>query len=214
MKRKIRRVKNHQILKTITCTAALTALICFGVFCVWRYQDEQKQDEQTNNDTPTETISAAEYQNAESNNQEIKIVEKSKEDTNNKTESPEATTEAEEDSKSAAEAASKKQETAKNESGLKIAEPIVDAEPDGSDFYGEVPNILDEEGTCIFEFSNGTKTITKETGIVRTAKYVVCDHNELMLAPNELSVGEWTVQLKYKSKYAEGESEKEKFKIN
>ena len=225
MKRKIRRTKNHQIFKTIVCTASLTALVCFGVFCVSRYLESREQDEQTDNDTPTEAISVAEYQNAENNNQtsDNTTVEKIEEVQKTEKDDP-----IEEDTKAEAEAASQPKETTKNESGLKVAKPEIDAyslkSSDGAltgtekfdeiGFDGYVPNTLDEEGTCTFVFSNNVKTITKETGIVPNAKYVVCDLSKLTLAPNELSAGEWTVQLKYKSKYAEGESEKEIFKVN
>lgn len=225
MKRKIRRTKNHQIFKTIVCTASLTALVCFGVFCVSRYLESREQDEQTDNDTPTEMISVAEYQNAENNNQTSSNTTVEKIEEVQKTEKDDPI---EEDTKAEAEAASQPKETTKNESGLKVAEPVVmifsnlskngtmtgNEKASDIDFSGEVPNILDEEGTCIFVFSNGSKTITKETGVVRNSTYVICKHDELTLAPNELSAGEWTVQLKYKSKYAEGESEKEKFKVN
>jgi len=222
MKRKIRRTKNHQILKTIVCTASLTALVCFGVFCVSRYLESREQEEQVTDETSVETISVAEYQNTENSNQSTNTDNKEVADTIEKDDP------IEEDTKAAAEVASQQKETAKNDSGLKVAEPVAmifsnlsetgtmtgNEKASDIDFSGEVPNILDEEGTCTFVFSNGSKTITKETGIVRTATYVVCNHDELMLAPNELSAGEWTVQLKYKSKYAEGESEKEKFKVN
>ena len=225
MKRKIRRTKNHQIFKTIVCTACLTALVCFGIFCIGRYLESREQEENVDNETPTETISVAEYQNIENSDQTEDKTKKT-EKAENQTEKKDDTIE--EDTKAAAEAASQQKEIAKNDNGLKVAEPKVSAyslkTTDGSlsgsekfedlGFDGYIPNILDEEGTCTFVFSNGAKTFSKETGILPNAKYAVCDLGMLMLAPNELSAGEWTVQLKYKSKYAEGESEKEKFKIN
>ncbi len=205
MKRKIRRSKNYSVIKTILGTATITALVCFGVFCVIRYREEQQKIS-----TESETETQTQVQNVtDRKDSDRQITETTT------TENEESSTEIEEDPKVAAEAAATPKEVAKNDDGLKIAEPQFSSyenDDHSVDFYGEVPNILDEEATCTFVFEKDGERVEKSVGLMPDFHMSRCE--KLTLAQSELSVGEWTVQLKYKSTYAEGESGKEKVKIN
>ncbi len=194
--------------------ALLVALLCFCVYAVANYIS--KKSENTSDANVTEDINTAEYIIAENKNSD------GGEDKNDRQETNET---ALSDVKDAAEAAEKTKEVATNDSGLKVAKPKVTyagIEQNGSlVISGEISNISDTAGICSFVIQNGSKSTVIEHGILPNAKNSVCDavyfekgSEDLIKNKNELGAGEWSVKIKYKSNYAEGESETTKFKVD
>ncbi len=200
-------------------TTFLVALIGFGAFGVIHYLNNREATKTDLN--ASENLSTAEYIVAEQKNEgaeERKSDEGEKTDTDTE---PEVV-----DLKEAAEAAETKKEVARNNAGLKVAEPKITfagADEDSGNIIiaAEITNVLDESGECTFEVTNGNAKKVFTQDILPNAKNSVCDavvlekdSDEYKNTMSELGAGEWTVQLKYKSNYSEGESEKVKFKVN
>lgn len=119
------------------------------------------------------------------------------------------------DFKNQAEAASKEQEVAKNEAGLKIAEVYVSGGYDvqNSQVYasGVITNVVNNTGTCTYNFTNGSETITETSEVLPSPKETVCA--SVNLDRGRFTNGSWNVTLTFKSDYAEGTSDATTFTI-
>ncbi len=102
----------------------------------------------------------------------------------------------------------KKTEVEHNESGLKVAKPVINFVADGDDKVevgGDIPNINELEGTCTYEFTKGDSVITISKGILPNPSYISCE--AASIEKTKLSSGTWNIKIKYKSNTSEGESE-------
>lgn len=119
------------------------------------------------------------------------------------------------DFKNQAEAASKKQEVAKNEAGLKIAEVYVSGGYDvqNSQVYasGVITNVINNTGTCTYTFTNGSETIVETSEVLPSPKETVCA--SVNLDRSRFANGSWSVTLNFNSEYAEGTSDATTFTI-
>lgn len=117
--------------------------------------------------------------------------------------------------KNQAEAASKEQEVAKNEAGLKIAEVYVSGGYDvqNGQVYasGVITNVVNNTGTCIYSFTNGSETITETSEVLPSPKETVCA--SVNLDRSRFTNGSWDIILTFKSDYAEGTSDATTFTI-
>lgn len=117
--------------------------------------------------------------------------------------------------KNQAEAASKEQEVAKNNAGLKIAEVYVSGGYDvqNSQVYasGVITNVVNNTGTCTYTFTNGSETITETSEVLPSPKETVCA--SVNLDKSRFANGSWSVTLNFKSDYAEGTSDATTFTI-
>jgi hypothetical protein len=216
MTRRHRRKKSNT-LQTMLGVALLVALLCFCIYAVANYLN--KRSDESSDANVAENVNTAEYIIAEQNNSD------GGDKNDNSNSGSEAKTEDLSDIKEAAEAAEQRPEVKKDENGLKVAQPKVTYAGIGGDgrlvISGEITNILDQAGICSFVIQNGEKSTTIEHGILPNAKNSVCDainfeasSEDFAKIKSELGTGEWSVKIKYKSNYAEGESETIKFKVN
>ena len=117
--------------------------------------------------------------------------------------------------KNQAEAASKEQEVAKNDAGLKIAEVYVSGGYDvqNGQVYasGVITNVVNNTGTCTYTFTNGSETIVETSTVLPSPKETVCA--SVNLAKDRFSNGSWSVTLNFNSEYAEGTSDATTFTI-
>jgi nitrogen fixation-related uncharacterized protein len=118
--------------------------------------------------------------------------------------------------KNQAEAASKEQEVAKNEAGLKIAEVYVanaGVDTQNGQVYasGVITNVVNNTGVCTYTFTNGSDTITETSEVLPSPKETICAN--VNLDKNRFTSGSWSVTLNFKSDYAEGTSDATTFTI-
>lgn len=117
--------------------------------------------------------------------------------------------------KNQAEAALKEQEVAKNDAGLKIAEVYVSGGYDvqNNQVYasGIITNVVNNTGTCTYNFTNGSETITETSEVLPSPKETVCA--SVNLDRGRFTNGSWNVILTFKSDYAEGTSDATTFTI-
>lgn len=112
--------------------------------------------------------------------------------------------------------AGEEQEVAKNDAGLKIAEVYIanvgqDTNSNVIFASGVITNVVNNSGSCVYTFTNGSQTVTAEASVLPSAKETICGNVEVSTA--QFSAGEWSVKLNFKSDYAEGESDATTFTI-
>lgn len=101
-----------------------------------------------------------------------------------------------------------------DDSGLKIARPVINfiaQEGDKIAVGGEISNINEAGGTCTYVFSNGSSVVTASTSTLPNPSYISCE--TARIEKSKLSSGTWSVKIKYKSNTAEGESEEQSYKV-
>ena len=101
-----------------------------------------------------------------------------------------------------------------DESGKKIAKPEITfiAEENGKIVIGgDVSNINETGGTCIYIYTKGDNTITAGTGILPNPSYISCE--TARIDKSKFTSGTWSVKIQYKSNTAEGESEAKSYTV-
>lgn len=188
--------KDNPSMVKACCGVLLVGIITFGGFALYeRSKAPQNQDLQDIADTNTASLGEA-YNNA-NNDVEKDTSENSgngeglaeKEMTNNQEE--------------------KSSQYEYTENNKKVANVMINyayqSDSGNIEASGEVVNISNTEGTCTYRFSKGDEVVEESTGVLPSPKSTVC--KALTLAGNKLSAGEWKLNIKYNSEYAEGESE-------
>ena len=101
-----------------------------------------------------------------------------------------------------------------DDSGLKIAKPVlnfVSMEGDKIAAGGAVPNINETGGKCTYSFSKEGAKIEFSTNTLPNPSYISCE--TVRVDANKFTSGTWTVKIIYKSNAAEGESETQNIRI-
>ena len=101
-----------------------------------------------------------------------------------------------------------------DDSGLKIAKPVlnfVSMEGDKIAAGGAVPNINETGGKCTYSFSKDSTKIEFSTNTLPNPSYISCE--TVRVDASKFTSGTWTVKIIYKSNTAEGESETQSIKI-
>lgn len=110
----------------------------------------------------------------------------------------------------------KRSETKTDEKGLKIAEvSLYYAEINNNgkvEVMGEVSNLVESEGKCIYIFTNGGKNIEVESEIIQNAANTICKRTEI--EKSRFTNGTWQVTLKFEGAEAEGVSSPLSLQIN
>ena len=108
----------------------------------------------------------------------------------------------------------KQQQVEKNESGLRVANVVLNTPYVAGDktiISSVLTNIVEIEGTCSYIFTKDGQSVTKITSVLPNAKNTVCE--AVVLEKGSLSSGKWNVRLEYKSNLSEGISETQTFTI-
>lgn len=72
------------------------------------------------------------------------------------------------------------------------------------DASGFIVNAVEDDGLCTYVFSNGDRTITKESGVLQNPTSTAC--KSIKFPSTDLGTGEWDVSIKYSSNQSTGES--------
>jgi cytoskeletal protein RodZ len=120
------------------------------------------------------------------------------------------------DAKELALKAAEEQEVERNENGLKIAEVYVmnvgHDTTNGVVFAsGIITNIVNKSGSCTYTFTNGSETIVEVASAQPSPKETVC--GMVNVDSSRFTPGQWSVQLNFKSDFAEGDSDATSFTI-
>ncbi|MBR6134215.1 hypothetical protein IKQ38_01920 [Candidatus Saccharibacteria bacterium] len=187
---------------SVLLSVALVAVIVFGVLVLF---DESKVDDNSATDE-TETSDVKPDKDNKDNNNTAPISDKS-DDSNNADENSSY------DTKDAYEQEHKTSGVEINDNGKKIATPYVSINQNSELVIvsARISNFKEEGGSCTYTISKGTESKIYTKDILPDPKAMVCE--ALQLKKNELSSGEWTVKVEYKSNTAEGQSEAQKFTI-
>jgi cytoskeletal protein RodZ len=120
------------------------------------------------------------------------------------------------DAKELALKAAEEQEVERNENGLKIAEVYVmnvgHDTTNGVVFAsGIITNVVNKSGSCTYTFTNGSETIVEVASAQPSPKETVC--GMVNVDSSRFTPGQWSVQLNFKSDFAEGDSDATSFTI-
>ncbi len=112
--------------------------------------------------------------------------------------------------------AAEEQEVERNENGLKIAEVyIMNVGHDTTNGVvfasGVVTNVVNKSGTCTYTFTNGSETVVEVASAQPSPKETVC--GMVNVDSSRFTPGQWSVQLNFKSDFAEGDSDATSFTI-
>jgi cytoskeletal protein RodZ len=112
--------------------------------------------------------------------------------------------------------AAEEQEVERNENGLKIAEVYVmnvgHDTTNGVVFAsGIITNVVNKSGSCTYTFTNGSETIVEVASAQPSPKETVC--GMVNVDSSRFTPGQWSVQLNFKSDFAEGDSDATSFTI-
>lgn len=112
--------------------------------------------------------------------------------------------------------AAEEQEVERNENGLKIAEVyIMNVGHDTANGVvfasGVVTNVVNKSGTCTYTFTNGSETVVEVASAQPSPKETVC--GMVNVDSSRFTPGQWSVQLNFKSDFAEGDSDATSFTI-
>jgi len=112
--------------------------------------------------------------------------------------------------------AAEEQEVERNENGLKIAEVyIMNVDHDTTNGVvfasGVVTNVVNKTGTCTYTFTNGSETVVEVASAQPSPKETVC--GMVNVDSSRFTPGQWSVQLNFKSDFAEGDSDATSFTI-
>lgn len=188
---------------SVLLSVALVAVIVFGVLVLF---NESKVDDNSATDE-TETSDVKPDKDNKDNNNTAPISDKSDGDSDNADENSSY------DTKDAYEQEHKTSGVEINDNGKKIATPYVSINQNSELVIvsARISNFKEEGGSCTYTISKGTESKIYTKDILPDPKAMVCE--ALQLKKNELSSGEWTVKVEYKSNTAEGQSEAQKFTI-
>ena len=185
---------------TFVIAAILVAVVVFGIVIMIRQNspsDSPKQQDARNNNTASDILKTEE---------DLKDENKVAESSNDSKDRAEAQARNEEEDKKT---------VAQTTSGLKIAKPTITfVDPNEADAIvvgGEVSNINETGGTCTIIFSKGGTEVSVTTNTLPNASYISCEAGRI--EKSKLSSGEWKITIKYKSNYAEGESEAQSYTV-
>ena len=184
---------------SVLLSVALVAVIVFGVLVLF--------DESKVGDNPTKE---------ETETSDVETDEDSKDDTNTAT-IPDKDTSSDETStdntKDAYEQDQQSSGAELDDNGKKVATPYVSINQNNEIVIisARITSFKEEGGNCTYTISKGAESKTYTKSVLPDAKAMVCE--ALRLNKSELSSGEWTVKVEYKSNTAEGQSEAQKFTI-
>ena len=193
MPRKQTRKKKNQITNSLKLllTVIIVALLTFGVLSLMRYLSDEKRQIDDQKDKNTASF----YEDDK------------KSEENGDSGSYDAKDEAEKD----ADANSNNQT---NDNGKTVANVSISSAgvlDDKVIASGMVSNVIEEDGSCIYAFTNGEETITETTTGIANAKNTVCE--SVLLEKSRFKIGTWEVILQYQSTKTEGQSEAQTLEV-
>lgn len=193
MPRKQTRKKKNQITNSLKLllTVIIVALLTFGVLSLMRYLSDEKRQIDDQKDKNTASF----YEDDK------------KSEENGDSGSYDAKDEAEKD----ADANSNNQT---NDNGKTVANVSISSAgvlDDKVIASGMVSNVIEEDGSCIYVFTNGEETITETTTGIANAKNTVCE--SVLLEKSRFKIGTWEVILQYQSTKTEGQSEAQTLEV-
>lgn len=186
--------KNKRKIIILSIAALSTAIVVCGVFAIIHHNQKKDSNTQQSNSAQVDNSPVQDILKTESDLRDEEKVTAASNDAKDRMEADDAR---------AAE-----QTVERDESGKKVAKPIVSfASVEGNEVVasGIVSNINELEGGCTFIFTKDSATISQTSDILPGPSYVSCE--TVRIDKSKFSSGTWTVKIQYKSNTAEGESE-------
>ena len=185
---------NFPLIITALLSIVLVAIIVFGIFVLINDPDVGNKDDDKKDAETTDVKKELK------NNTDDQLKDEDKNE-------PVDTETTYDDTKTGYEADNNEKTVERDTNGKKIATASLTI-TNGNTFIilsGRVTNFKEEGGSCLYYLKNGDIAKQYVGQVIPDAKNTVCE--AVKLDKNELSSGQWTVWMEYKSNNAEGKSE-------
>ena len=184
---------------SVILSIALVAVIVFGVLVL--FNGSNADDEPAADDGQTSKVEPEGKSEDNKNTATIADNDEKKDESDSR------------DTKDAYEQEQKSSSVEVGDNGKKVATPYVSINQNNELVIvsARISDFKEEDGSCTYALSKGAESKIYTKNILPDPKAMVCE--ALQLKKSELSSGEWTVKVEYKSNTAEGQSETQKFTI-
>lgn len=184
---------------SVILSIALVAVIVFGVLVL--FNGSNVDDEPAADDGQTSKVEPEDESEDNKNTATIADNDEKKDESDSR------------DTKDAYEQEQKSSSVEVGDNGKKVATPYVSINQNNELVIvsARISDFKEEGGSCTYALSKGAESKIYTKNILPDPKAMVCE--ALQLKKSELSSGEWTVKVEYKSNTAEGQSETQKFTI-